>query len=422
MSKKYLVLLSAVLAAALLLSVVGCAPAEDPTAEEGLTGEQTIVAILPLTGALGTFGENSKFAMELAAADVNAWLEENNKEWSLRLIVEDDATDGPTGLRKMTSWFGEGVKMFAGPMGSGVAREMLTFANANEILYISPSSTAPALAIEGDWLYRFCPADDIQGPAIAYAAQAAGVKHLIFTWRGDTWGDGLHAASKATAEELGIEIFQELRYDAALEDFTVQAATLDGWVTELVEAGVPLEEIGIVAISFEEIAPFMVATAEYPQLSQVLWFGSDGSAVSDALINSPVAAQFAVDTRFINSKARPEAEVEQSSKAKVRDHVMAELGREPDAYAYNSYDIIWALAMAIDEAGYDSVKVREILPRVADEWSAVYGAGGHLVLNEAGDRAFADYDYWLVNEDLEWEVVGYFDSRAKTINWAREIY
>ncbi|HSW36645.1 MAG TPA: ABC transporter substrate-binding protein [Candidatus Limnocylindrales bacterium] len=418
MKSKLLIFTLATLMAVSLLA--GCPAA--PPAEVELTTHR-IVGLLPLTGALGTFGENSSEVAKLATADVNEWLAAEGRDWRLELIIDDCQTDPAVGLRKVQSWFGDGITMFAGPQSSGVAREVLAFANANNILFISPSSTAPALAIEGDWLYRFCPSDGLQGPAIAGAFEAAGITNVIFAWRGDTWGDGLQKATADAATGLGMTVYPELiRYDPGLEDFTVQAATLDGYVTDLLGQGVPLAEIGIAFIGFEEVAPFMTAAADYPQLRTVLWFGSDGTTHSEALVASPVASQFAADTKFINTKAKAFELAPESNYDRVKQHIMDTIGRETDAYSYNTYDIIWAPAMAIDEVGYDSVQVREILPRVADEWTAVYGAGGHLVLNEAGDRAFADYDLWVVNQELAWEHVGYFDSREKTIQWERELY
>ncbi len=59
-------------------------------------------------------------------------------------------------------------------------------------------------------------------------------------------------------------------------------------------------------------------------------------------------------------------------------------------YCYTSYDTIWVLALCIDEAGYDSVAVKEILPGITAEWSLLYGASGFIVLDENGDRALAD--------------------------------
>ncbi len=399
--------------------VGGCGPDEDA---DGIT-THTIVGIFPLTGVLGTFGENSSEVAKLAAADVNEWLEAEGKDWRLRLEIDDTQTEGPVGLQKMSNWFGDGVKFFAGPQGSGVAQECLAFANSNQILFISPSSTSPALAIEGDWLFRFCTDDQVQGPAIAKVAEAAGVTNLIFGWRGDTWGDGLQGAAAVVAEDKGIDIYpQLLRYDPQKEEFTSEAALLDEYVADLVSQGVALSEIGFNIIAFEEVAPFMAEAARYDNLREIVWIGSDGTALSEALVSHPVASQFAIDVKFINSMNRPAEMTEQSRFDHVRDHIQATLNRETDSYSYNTYDIIWAFALSIDEVGYDSAAVKEILPRITDEWTKVNGASGHIVLNAAGDRAFADYDLWMIDKDKKWINAGYYDGGADAINWDLDVY
>jgi len=415
--------LAAILMAAVLTGCPGQQVAPAPAPAPPAPTTHTVVGLLPLTGALSTFGENSSKVAELAAADVNAWLEKNNRNWRLNLVIDDCATDPPTGLRKATSWYGKGVRFFVGPQSSGVAREVLAFANANKILFSSPSSTAPGLAIPGDWLYRFCPSDAIQGPAVARLVQDAGVEHLIFVWRGDTWGDGLQRATAEALAKTAVQIYpQQMRYDPTLEAFTVQAALLNDFVNDLVRKRVPLDKIGVVVIAFEEIAPFFTAISAHPRLRQVAWFGSDGTALSAALRKDPTASKFAIDTNFANTKTRPEAKVVQSNYDKVRQHVKQVLGRDTDAYSFNTYDIVWTYAMAIDEVGYDAEKVKAILPRVADQWSKTHGASGNVVLNDAGDRAFADYNVWVVNDKNEWENVGHYDSRADKITWARKIF
>jgi branched-chain amino acid transport system substrate-binding protein len=414
-SKLFVLLLIGIMA---LAFVAGCGGTGDGDA--GGVTTHTIVGIFPLTGVLSTFGENSSEVAKLAADDVNAWLEAEGKDWRLRLEIDDTATEGPVGLTKMQSWFGEGVTFFAGPQASGVAQELLAFANANQILYISPSSTSPALAIADDFLFRFCTTDEVQGPAIAALAQAAGIEHLIFGWRGDTWGDGLQGAAEASLLELGIAVdSNKLRYDPLQEAFTSEAALLDGYVSEAVASGVALDKIGFNVIGFEEVVPFMVEASKYDQLRQIKWIGSDGTAFSEALLQTPEAAQFAVDVKWINSMNKPEDGSE--NYARVRDHIQELLGRETDAYSYNTYDIIWALAVAIDQVGYDAAAAKEVLPEVTKEISK-NGASGYIELNEFGDRAFADYNYVMLDSDFEWVIPGFFDGLTRTITWETPVY
>ena len=419
-------ILTLILVLALIVGFVGlttsCKPEQGGEEQKPSIETRKIVALLPLTGVLGTFGENSKETALLAAKDVNYWLERNGKNWRLEDSVEDTATDPTTSLKKMKDWYGAGVKFFVGPMASGSCKELLTYANSNKILFVSPSSTSTALSIPDDYLFRFCPDDFIQGPAIARLMWEAGVTNVIFIWRGDTWGDGLQSAVEKRFKELGGKVYDKhIRYDPQLEDFPKEASLLNSYVQDLINQGIPKDRIGISLIAFEESAPLMEDANEYPLLKEVKWFGCDGTALSEALKSHTVAAPFANTTKFISTFYAPGL-----SKYPLFDYVRGFvhmfLNRETDSYSYGTYDIVWCLALAIDQVGYDPEKVKDVLPEVTDKRTELYGASGHIVLNENGDRAFADYDLWLINDKGEWEKVGVWRGETDTIEWIKNPY
>lgn len=369
-----------------------------------------IVFLAPLTGVLSTYGENSKFTAELATEDLNHWLERHGADFKIELIVEDTATDPKTALDKMKYWAGAGVKVFVGPMSSGECKECKEYADANKLIYVAPSSTSPALAIPDDYLFRFCPTDLVQGPAMAKVLWEAGVRHLIQIWRGDTWGDGLAEAIKNAFIELGGTVHDEyaIRYDPGKTDFPTEAKSLADAVKALLDAGIPADEIGINAISFEEIAPLMEDASAYEELKKVRWFGSDGTCLQPALVEHPVAGKFAAEVKFINTLFTVGAS-EYPFFDYVRRKGLEVLGRELDAYAYATYDIVWCLGLSIYKVGYDPEKIKDVLPEVTDWWTSINAASGHVVLDENGDRAYADYDLWAVvlkDGTPTWEKVG----------------
>ena len=395
-------------------STVSPVTAQEKFGNDGIT-EYHIGALLPFSGVLESYAENSFAAANLAVDDVNAWLEEEEKEWRLRMSAEDTELNHEVALAKMEAMHGEGIKFFVGPMASGEASGCLDYANANEVLYISPSATSPGLAIEGDWFYRFVADDSLQGIAISALVEDAELDHIIFGWRGDHWGDGLQAAV-ADSLPAGVAVYsEEIRYDSEEADFAELAADLDSFISDLVGQGYSLEKIGFNLIAFDEAALFLKEAAAYPQLKNIIWIGSDGTARSNAIAMNPIAAAFAAEVEFLSPAFRFYELGEHSNFYRLRQHIIDTLGREPDDYSYNTYDIVWALAHSIDEEGYDTNKVKAALPGIVDYWSKVYGASGHVVLNDAGDRAFADYNYWLLTSDKIWEVVGYYDGAEKEV-------
>jgi len=75
-----------------------------------------------------------------------------------------------------------------------------------------------------------------------------------------------------------------------------------------------------------------------------------------------------------------------SNRDHVRNFIVHYLGREPTHYDYNTYDVVWSLALSILEVGYDAKAVKDVLPGITEEWSEIYGASGLILLNEDGDR------------------------------------
>ncbi len=383
---------------------------------KGPSGEIPIGAILPLSGVLATFGENNKVAAETAVEDVNAFLAKAGANWKLKLLVEDTETKPDVALEKLMSLYAKGVKAVVGPMASASVKNLKEYADSNKIVVISPSSTAPALGIPDDYIFRFCPTDLIQGPIGPKFAKQVGVTHIIFVWRGDAWGDGLEAEAKKTAESLGLTVAAEIRYAPEATEFSAEAATLADKVNELISSGVSADKIMVELIAFEEAKMLLLAVADYDVLSQVKWFGSDGTAKSAALLEEPKVAEFSAKVRFVNPIFTP---TKTPKFQELTEKIKAKLGRTPEAYAYDTYDAIWAIALSIMATGkYDGEAIKNVLPDVVSRY---YGASGFIPLNEAGDRAYADYELWeIVKTDggYEWKATGVYSFATDTVTWS----
>jgi len=383
----------------------------------GLTGDVEIGVLLPATGDLATFGANSKSAVTLAETEINDFLEAAEAGWTLKLVHEDSATDAVVSLDKTESLHARGIKFIVGPQASDEVAAIKDYCDANEILVISPSSTRPGLNVPDDFLFRFCPTDLIQGPAIARLIIEDGVTKVVAVYRDDAWGKGLHDATKARFEQpaLGGEFIESIGYDPDAPGFDTIAATLDTEITSAI-ATYGADAVGVLYIAFEEVVQFFTECAVYSSTGWgVKWYGSDGTAKSADMITDTTTAAFSYQTAFINPIFSP---TKSDKFQKVEDYVEADLGRSPDSYAFASYDIVWALAvslMTVDK--YDASAVRDVLPDVT---ASLFGASGWVVLNADGDRAASDYDLWiidLVDTTYEWTYVGKYIQATDSVTW-----
>jgi branched-chain amino acid transport system substrate-binding protein len=378
----------------------------------GLTGEIEIAALLPATGDLATFGENAKSAVTLAETEVNDFLETAGAAWTLKIVHEDSATDPVESLSKTESLFARGIEFIIGPQASDCVASIKEYCDSNEILVVSPSSTRPGLNTPEDFLFRFCPTDLIQGPAIARLIIEDEVTKIIAVYRNDAWGKGLHDATKARFEvaALGGEFIESIPYDPEAPGFDTIAATLDTSVTDAISTH-GADDVGVLYIAFEEVVQFFTECAEYSTTGWgVNWYGSDGTAKSADMVDDATTSAFAYETGFINPIFSP---TRSDKFQKVEDHVMADIGRSPDSYAFACYDIVWALTYSLLTVDtYDASAVSDVLPDVTE---SLFGASGWVVLNTDGDRAASDYDLWIINADHEWEFAGTYIQATDSI-------
>ncbi len=390
-----------------------------------LKGEIPIGALLGLTGGLSSYGENSKAALELAEKEINDWLASKGAAWRIKVYYEDTATDPKTALDKVQALQARGVKIFIGPMSSAEVKEIKSYADSNKLLIISQSSTSPRLAIPNDMIYRFCPTDEIQGPATATAMYELGVRYVVQVWRGDEWGDALAARIDEDFEAIlkkkgeqgeiyGKKNGKGIRYDPQAAEFSAVVAQLDALVSELIDK-YGADKVGVSFIGFNEYVQFAAVASQYESLKKVKWFGSDGTALLSEIVENKDAAAFGYETKFISPIFGAESPV----KKKVEEYVKKKLGRAPDSYAYAAYDALWAVAKALDQIGeYDPVKVAKLLPEIVKNLN---GATGNFELNENGDRAASDYLFWMPYKKsdgtYEWRLAGIYKYTTSSMVW-----
>lgn len=415
--------IAVVLAVVMLIIGIGVgmvvAPYTTPIAApaaRGLSGEVPIGALLPLSGPLGQFGENDKVAVELAVAEVNDFLGKIGASWRLKLYVEDTETKPEVALEKLMSLHAKGVKFVIGPMASGEVLKIKEYADSNKILVISQSSTAPALGIAGDYIYRFVPPDDAQGVIGPKFAKMVGATHIIIVHLANTWGDGLADVVERTAKELGINVVSKIRIPEAGTDYSAEAASLASEVEKLVGQGISPEKIMVQLITYGEAVTFFHSAVSYDILWKVKWFGSDGTARYAELAKDKTAAEFSSKVRFVSPIAM---EVKTPVTQMVLAEIQRKLGREPEPYAYNSYDAVWVIALSLLAANkYDADAVIAAMPKILEHY---YGASGPIMLNEAGDRLPESYvltEVVNVNGTYEWRDTGYYKVVTGELSWS----
>lgn len=363
-----------------------------------LSGDVQIGAILPITGDLSTHGVEGKLTVEMAVADFNAYLdEETDALWDMGLVVEDTGSNPVNALEKLSSLNAKNIKIVVGPQSSAEIRNIKGYADSNGVLLISPSSTAPSLAISGDNVYRLIPDDTKQAPALSKLFQDRGIDLIIPVWRADAWGDGLAEHTRKSFVKMGGTMDEGIRYNPELPEFSVSVSLLEEKVSkysEQYETG----QIGILIISFAEVLSIMQSASEHDILDDVAWFGSDGNTQEQKIVDDQIGLDFSQTVRFTTTQV---AFSDNPIHHSVKQRAVDALGRVPNAYSFSAYDAVWLAGLSILEADNTNVAdLKQALPGVAADYD---GAIGNTRLNDAGDLATADYEIWTIR-DGKWVV------------------
>ena len=374
-----------------------------------LSGEITIGQLTPLTGDISYMGTQTDAASNLAVSDFNEYLEERGERWSLKMLTEDTATNPVQALEKIQALYSKDVGIVSGPLTSSNIRNIKGYVDANDMMVFGCCSTAPSLAIPGDNIFRLVPNERTQMSIAARVAVADGISVLVPVWRGDAWGDGLEAAIRYHFAELGGAVDEGIRYNPESPEMSASASLLADRIEEL-SAEHGADKVAVLLASFESDGLQIIqAAAQHGGLSDVRWYGTDGSAMSEAIVDDGIAGAFVEKVGFVSTlPSIPDNE----KSADLKERLAGQIGADPIVYAYTAYDVIWLLGLSILEAGTAEPSiVKDVLPMVAESHS---GAIGRTALNEAGDLADSNIAFWGV-KDGQWVLVATYDQATDEI-------
>lgn len=367
-----------------------------------------IAALLSLTGNWSSLGTTSKAAIDIALEDINDYMSKTGSGYRFSSVVYDTKLDATLANQYIATAREQGCRFVLGPQSSAEAGAVLNYANTHDMIVVSQGSTAGSLSIDYDNLYRFCPADDVEGVAMGKTIYNDGIRALITAARDDAGNKGLQLSVGKAFNTLNGQVSATTPYsNAANADFTALLADIKARIVQYQSANAT-NQIAVYLASFDECVELFQMAAADPVLSSVRWYGGDGTALSATLIGNSAAAEFAIATKyFAPAFGLPENTAAQWQPLSAE--IKARTGIAPDAFALAAYDAVWVMAMSYNTFPYAQPEFSQLKSEFT-KWAAEYhGATGSTRLNAAGDRATGAYDYWGIAKDgssYKWVVVG----------------
>jgi ABC-type branched-subunit amino acid transport system substrate-binding protein len=387
--------------------------------------EFLVGAIVPLTGSFSSIGRSEKIALEKAEYDVNKHFEDSNSSSSsshFNLLVVDSKTSPEGSLVAIKKLHENGAKIIIGPATSIAVSAAKEYADANNIILVSYSSTSPLLSIEGDNVFRLVPDDTNQGKIVAERMISDGIKVIVPIWRGDIYGNELYKSTKSYFEKLGGEVEEGINYKPHTGKFATSLHRINFlmWNQELEKLNAIVSDavkkygansVGVYAISYDEITPILIQSPLYEVLGKVRWYGSDSIAQNHQITKNVDSALFAMKVNLSNPLYSVDSETDKSHDLK---EVLEKKLHEVSSITYPAlaYDSYWIAALGLDNNSTinnsNENLTRSFKEVVVETAESFDGISGKIKLNKAGDRIGENYDFWIVAKDkdtqsYEWE-------------------
>ncbi len=427
--KRKLSAVSTVIAAVLLVvglivgAAIGYAATTVSTTPTGTTntlkGTVNIGVLDDLTDGLSGEGLKINYTVHQAVNDINSYVQTTSYagKVTFNVLVENYALVNAQAEADMNTFKSDGISVVVGPLNSGTAQDLLTgFADADQIVLISPSSTSNALAIPNDYLFRTAPTDITQGKADAQMMWSNGVKEIIQVYRQDTYGSGLANFTKAAFVALGGTVVDQIPYDISTTDFTPILSQLNtDWGKSYAN-----DSVAIQLIAFDEGATLLQqASTNYPALihTQQPWYGTDGVEGESVFTNSTIASTM----QAVRLPATVFGYTNSSKTQALCAKLLAATSQTCDSYPLGAYDDVWLAALSLLACGVNQGScVQKILPTVAANY---YGVTGWTLLDVNGDRAASDFLIYCItgpSSNLAWTVCGSWSFQSDSVTWTNK--
>ena len=365
-----------------------------------------IGVLLPLTGAASSSGASASVALDIALDDIHEYLNATGNDLAIELVIRDTETNAATALQQLKELDDAGVQYVIGPYTSANAEAVLPYANENDMLLLSPSSVASTIAISGDNLYRLLPSDKAQAEAMAALFRHDSIEVIIPIVRNDVWGTGLlnDAGSIFSSQNLNLE--EAILYDPANLNSSELGSQVASKINQL-SSQFPLSHIAVYLLSFAEGTEILSAASQIPANSLVRWYGSSAFANNASLLMDATAAGFATERHFLSPSFAPDPSV-MDLWSPVNDELISTLGRTPEVFALTTYDAVWIMVLSHIAAQHpeDIEQFKSSLENLTQYYN---GITGRTTLDENGDRKFASFNFWGIEQsagDFDWKSFG----------------
>lgn len=323
-----------------------------------------IGAILPLTGDVAVYGNNTKKGIDLAVLEINKNGGINSKK--IEVLYEDSKAipkEGVSSIQKLIS--NNKIQYVIDNSVSSVALAMVPVAEKNKVVLLSTGSTNPKLSGISKWFFRIWNSDAFEGKFTAqFVADTLGLNNIGIIYVLNDYGISLKDVFKNEIINKGGHVTAEENFKQNETNFRTQlikiknknpqAIYIVGYSKEISNI---LRQIKSLNIKSKLIG---TVTMEDRQVIEIA-----GSSANDVIYPFPA-----------------EPDTNMPSVSKFQKSYFNEYNELHGITSDVGYDAVQLFAKAVDLGdGYSSENIRNGLMRIKN----YYGASGLIEFDNNGD-------------------------------------
>ena len=179
-----------------------------------------IGALLPLTGASSSFGEELRNAIDLAVQDVNSQGGINGR--LLKIIYEDDQCDPKTGVTAITKLIEvDAVKIVLGSWCSGVVVAEGPVAESHKVIVMA-EGISPKISTLGDYIFRIQPSASFYMKDASAYVRSLGISRAGIIFGNHEFGVSVKDSFTKEFTSAGGRVVESQPYDQGAADLRTQ--------------------------------------------------------------------------------------------------------------------------------------------------------------------------------------------------------
>ncbi len=313
-------------------------------------------------------------AAQLAVAQINA--KGGVRGRPLKLKVSDDSASEDMAVRVAAELYADAaVVAVVGHLTSGtsIAAARVYGSGPDPVIMISPSASSPDLSGISPYVFRVCPSDLSHGPQLArFAWQALAARRAGVIYINNDYGRGMRRTFVAEFTRLGGVVVEANPYLATTPSLKPYLSRLrrsgGGGGGGAVDVLMLAAERGGAELALREM-----------KAMGIRWPVVGGDALTGIEATGPLAEGLHLSSAYLAD--RPD----ERNATFVAEYARSYQGQRPDHRGAGTYDILFLLARAIDEAGPNRRAVRDYLVQVGHAKPAFEGVAGTIAFDANGD-------------------------------------